>query len=52
MYSVLFLGSIMLLHAFGVHVPEWLSPIVTIGTVGYFFLKSVREARARDAAGG
>lgn len=45
MYSVLFLGAIMLLHAFGVHVPEWLSPVVTMGTVGWFFLKSVRERR-------
>ncbi len=51
MYSVLFLGVIMLLHAFGVHVPEWVSPVVTIGTVGYFFLKSVREFRQREQAG-
>jgi hypothetical protein len=40
MYSVLFLGLIMLLDAFGIHIPEWLSPLATFGSVGYFFLKS------------
>jgi hypothetical protein len=49
MYSVFFLGAIMLLHAFGVHVPEWVSPAVTFAAVGYFYLKSVRELRSRPA---
>lgn len=40
MYSVFFLGLIMLLHAFGFEIPEWVSPLVTISVVGYFFLKS------------
>lgn len=40
MYSILVLGIVMLLHSFGVEVPEWLSPVVTFGTVGYFFYKS------------
>lgn len=40
MYSVLFLGSIMILDSFGLHIPHWLSPVITIGTVGYFFHKS------------
>lgn len=43
MYSILFLGIIMILHSFHFDVPEWLSPIVTIGTVGYFFQKSRAE---------
>lgn len=43
MYSVFFLGGIMTSEAFGVHVPSWLSPIMTFGTVGYFFLKSHQE---------
>src|SRR3989344_3230310 len=42
MYSVFFLGVIMLLHSFNFHVPEWVSPIITAGTVGFFFLKSKR----------
>lgn len=40
MYSILFLGSIMVLDAFGFHVPHWLSPMITFGAVGYFFYKS------------
>ncbi len=40
MYSVLFLGSIMVLDAFGFHIPHWVSPAITFGVVGYFFFKS------------
>lgn len=40
MYSILFLGSIMVLDSFGFHIPHWLSPMITFGTVGYFFYKS------------
>ena len=43
MYSVLFLGIIMILDSFGFHIPPWLSPVITFGTVGYFFLKSKKE---------
>lgn len=40
MYSILFLGLIMVLDSFGYHIPPYLSPIVTFGTVGFFFYKS------------
>ncbi|MFA5831528.1 MAG: DUF475 domain-containing protein [Candidatus Paceibacterota bacterium] len=40
MYSVLFLGLIMISEAFGIHVPPWLAPITTFGSIGWFFLKS------------
>jgi hypothetical protein len=40
MYSILFLGTIMLLDAFGMNLPEWISPIVTFLVIGYFFMKS------------
>jgi hypothetical protein len=40
MYSILFLGIIMMLDSFGLHIPTWLSPLITFGTVGYFFHKS------------
>lgn len=43
MYSILFLGTIMLLDGFGFHIPAWLSPVITFAVVGYFFLKSKRE---------
>lgn len=40
MYSILFLGAIMMLDAFGFHIPSWVSPIITFGVVGFFFWKS------------
>jgi uncharacterized protein len=40
MYSIFFLGLIMLADAFGVKIPSYVSPLVTFGVVGYFFLKS------------
>ncbi len=40
MYSILFLGIIMLLDSFGFHIPNWVSPLITFGIVGYFFYKS------------
>src|SRR5262249_28232789 len=48
MYSVFFLGVIMLLEAFGFHVPPWVSPVITFAAVGWFFLKSVRESKPSD----
>jgi len=46
MYSVLVLGLIMLAHGYGLHVPEWLAPSLTILIVGYFFWKSWKHAKA------
>ncbi len=40
MYSILVLGVIMILHSFGWHVPEYLSPLATISIIGSFFWKS------------
>ena len=40
MYSVLFLGAIMVLDAFGAPIPHWVSPVVTMVVVAYFFFKS------------
>lgn len=40
MYSILFLGIIMTLDAFGFHIPSWVSPVITFACVGYFFNKS------------
>lgn len=40
MYSVFFLGIVMVLDAFGIHIPSWVSPILTFGTVAYFFWRS------------
>lgn len=43
MYSILFLGSIMVMDGFGFHIPQWLSPMMTFSSVGYFFYKSKQE---------
>jgi hypothetical protein len=44
MYSVLVLGCAMIAHGFGIHVPEWFSPLATIAIVAYFILISWRHA--------
>jgi len=45
MYSVLVLGIVMLAHGFGIHVPDWFSPMATFVIVGYFLLLSWRRSR-------
>jgi hypothetical protein len=42
MYSILILGSVMVVGAFGAHIPHFVSPAATFGVVGYFFFKSRR----------
>jgi hypothetical protein len=43
MYSVLFLGLVMLADAFAIHIPTWLSPLITFVVVVFFFWKSKKE---------
>lgn len=43
MYSILFLGVIMVLDGFSFPIPVWVSPLITFGVVGFFFFKSVRD---------
>ena len=50
MNSILFLGTIMILDSFGYHIPPYVTPIITFGTVGYFFYKSRIEMRDIEAA--
>jgi len=40
MYSIGFLGSIMLANAFGLHLPELISPLATVIILGYFLYRS------------
>ena len=51
MYSILFLGGVMMCDGMGVHVPQWFSPAVTFLVVGGFFALSVRDLR-KDAPRG
>ncbi len=48
MYSILLLGIIMLLDAFGLHVPSWLAPVTTFLVIGYFFYRSKVEIAASN----
>ncbi len=50
MYSVLCLGLVMITEGFGVHVPEWIAPVATIATIGYFFQKSRQEIAQHEVA--
>ncbi len=45
MYSILVLGVVMVLHAFGFHIPEWVSPLSTVVIIGGFFWKSKIELK-------
>ena len=45
MYSILCLGIVMLIEAFGHHVPSWGSPAITFVAIGYFFCKSKKEMK-------
>lgn len=45
MYSILVLGTVMLVDAFGFHVPSWISPVLTFAVIGYFWWKSVAHAK-------
>ncbi len=47
MYSILVLGVIMIMHSFGFHIPEYLSPLATFLIIGFFFWKSKMELTAR-----
>ena len=50
MYSILFLGVIMVMDSFGVDIPVFVSPLVTFGVVGYFLFKSLRVIRDTDSS--
>ena len=49
MYSVFFLGTIMVLDSFGVEIPSWVSPIITFLIIGFFFIKSKRAITNNDS---
>ncbi len=50
MYSIMFLGCIMIVDSFGVHIPTFVSPIITFGVVGYFLVKSIRDPHFHQTA--
>ena len=48
MYSILFLGGIMVLDSYGLHIPPYLSPLITFFITGYFYHKSRIEMKKLD----
>lgn len=50
MYSIFFLGSIMVLDSFGFEIPTWFSPIITFAIVGYFYWKSLQKLNGDSVA--
>jgi uncharacterized protein len=55
MYSIFFLGTIMIMDSFGFDIPFWVSPLITFGIVGFFFAKSIKAipkpARSKSGRG-
>ena len=45
MYSIFTLGGVMICHSFGLHIPDWLSPVLTFFIIGYFFWKSLKALK-------
>jgi len=43
MYSILFLGLIMIANSFGMHIPQWFSPIITFIVIGFSLWKSAKS---------
>ena len=48
MYSILCLGLIMCSEGFGVELPIWIAPIITVTIVSVFFILSLRRIRRHD----
>lgn len=47
MYSIFFLGILMIANSFGMLIPSGVSPIITFIIVGYFFYRSAKEAEGK-----
>ena len=43
MYSIFVLGTVMMVDAFGIHIPSYISPLVTFIIIGYFVIKSINK---------
>ncbi len=45
MYSIMVLGSVMILEGFSIEVPTFVSPVTTLLIIAFFFVKSIRHSR-------
>lgn len=48
MYSIFVLGIVMMADAFGVHIPSYVSPLLTFAIIGFFVFKSVKLNRKQE----
>lgn len=48
MYSILFLGMVMIAEGFGARVPIWISPVITFAVLAYFLYKSKMAIKMED----
>ncbi len=51
MYSIFFLGVVMLLDSFGVHIPHYVAPLTTFTVIGIFLYKSIQSMKPVSRAG-
>ncbi len=45
MYSIFFLGMIMVMESFGAHVPHYAAPVITFIVIGFFLFKSLKAVK-------
>lgn len=43
MYSIFILGIVMMVDAFGGHIPSYISPLATFAIIGFFVYKSIQQ---------
>lgn len=43
MYSIFILGIVMMVDAFGGHIPSYVSPVATFAIIGFFVYKSIKQ---------
>ena len=48
MYSIFILGAVMMADAFGVHIPSYVSPVLTFVIIGYFIFRSLKLNRKNE----
>ena len=45
MYSIMVLGTVMILEGFSIEVPTFVSPVTTLAIIAFFLVKSLRHAK-------
>jgi len=48
MYSMMFLGLIMILEGYNLNFPFWFSPLITFLIIGFFILKSLKSFKPEE----